>query len=568
MPRLLSLHRHHRNARVILSLLWRLSRFLVGVTGFTVSALYLYNTLRILRYLSRRRRHFALASMHRAHEHEEEFTESRLLCAPSVSSTALSASPASSASSSLCSSSSSSDPDSTATTAANTGQIPLQLVSQEEFEQGLADLTAQIRFPTQGILSALPSPHLEMYFSESLAFIMGGPAALLQLAHPFVAAAIMEHSSLRDDVAQRFHKTFEYMYKTLYGDLDTVLRAARTVYRLHTHVHGHLPVGQLQGSDPEELLSGSSSAGLNKRHHEEKKKRAHLCDGEQCSDPPPEEVDSGQCSGSIDCSSSSSSIDCSSRSRSSSSIDCSSRSSINIDPNSTESTKDQCTGGTRAKKQPQRRALFSGGQRYDALDRHALLWVLATLHEGRETAWELLHHRMPRQHREQCARWLRVVGLAFGVHPSTVPDGERAFRAYYRRMICSRVLCVDQQAAQLKEMLMRPLLWESTDWWRRCIGLNSLSVLTGILLPEPIAKQYGFDTGRASLLYATLLLAALSTLNACLPLSFRSLTQFQQMRVRCARLSDPTAELPLLSRLAERFGTALLQAIFRSHANE
>lgn len=72
-------------------------------------------------------------------------------------------------------------------------------------------------------------------------FLGGGRAALLQLAHPFVAHAVDQHSRTRDDVVGRFQRTFRNVFAMVFGDLDDAFAAARRVHTIHTRIHGTLP---------------------------------------------------------------------------------------------------------------------------------------------------------------------------------------------------------------------------------------------------------------------------------------------------------------------------------------
>src|ERR1700760_2817784 len=48
-------------------------------------------------------------------------------------------------------------------------------------------------------------------------FLGAGRAALLQLAHPWVAASLAHHSNLLNDAIGRFHSTFQVVYTMLFG---------------------------------------------------------------------------------------------------------------------------------------------------------------------------------------------------------------------------------------------------------------------------------------------------------------------------------------------------------------
>ena len=56
-------------------------------------------------------------------------------------------------------------------------------------------------------------------------------ALLLQLAHPWVAAAIAQHSRALADPIGRFHRTFNITFTLVFGTLDEALRAARHLRR-------------------------------------------------------------------------------------------------------------------------------------------------------------------------------------------------------------------------------------------------------------------------------------------------------------------------------------------------
>ncbi|HEU5230439.1 MAG TPA: oxygenase MpaB family protein [Ktedonobacteraceae bacterium] len=77
---------------------------------------------------------------------------------------------------------------------------------------------------------------------ESILNLGGGRAVLMQLAHPLVAAGVSEHSRYMSDPLGRAESTFMLGQLLTFGSVDTARRAARTINRLHTHVHGTLPL--------------------------------------------------------------------------------------------------------------------------------------------------------------------------------------------------------------------------------------------------------------------------------------------------------------------------------------
>jgi uncharacterized protein (DUF2236 family) len=77
---------------------------------------------------------------------------------------------------------------------------------------------------------------------EAALFLGAGRALLLQLAHPWVAAAIAQHSTTLADPIGRFHRTFATMFTLVFGDREQALTAARRLHRRHAVVQGLLPV--------------------------------------------------------------------------------------------------------------------------------------------------------------------------------------------------------------------------------------------------------------------------------------------------------------------------------------
>jgi uncharacterized protein (DUF2236 family) len=109
-------------------------------------------------------------------------------------------------------------------------------VSREALELRLARLRREVRDPRAGLFG--PGSVVWEVNKESVCFLGAGRAALLQLAHPWVAWAIEHHSRTRDDPFGRFQRTFFHVFRMVYGDLETALRAARAVHAIHSEVSG------------------------------------------------------------------------------------------------------------------------------------------------------------------------------------------------------------------------------------------------------------------------------------------------------------------------------------------
>jgi uncharacterized protein (DUF2236 family) len=66
----------------------------------------------------------------------------------------------------------------------------------------------------------------------------GGPAVLLQVAHPLVAAGVVEHSDYRRDLWKRLLHTLRALYLIAYGTKKEAEAAGAAVRAVHARVHG------------------------------------------------------------------------------------------------------------------------------------------------------------------------------------------------------------------------------------------------------------------------------------------------------------------------------------------
>ena len=85
-----------------------------------------------------------------------------------------------------------------------------QLVSARDFENLLAELKTSVPETSRSIF--VPDSITWKINRESALFLAAGRAALLQLAHPWVATAIAQHSRTLNDPIGRFHQTFRVMF--------------------------------------------------------------------------------------------------------------------------------------------------------------------------------------------------------------------------------------------------------------------------------------------------------------------------------------------------------------------
>ena len=113
------------------------------------------------------------------------------------------------------------------------------LLSADDFESSLDTVRAAAAGPNKGIFG--PDSLTWRVDREAAVFLGAGRALLLQLAHPWVAAAISEHSRTFADPVGRFHRTFNITFTMVFGTLDQALAASRRLHRRHAVVTGILP---------------------------------------------------------------------------------------------------------------------------------------------------------------------------------------------------------------------------------------------------------------------------------------------------------------------------------------
>ena len=116
----------------------------------------------------------------------------------------------------------------------------MAIVTRADLEASLAELARGVQDPHAGILG--PHSIAWQVGGDLGVFLGGGRAALLQLAHPFVAYAVEQHSQTRADVVGRFQRTFRNVFAMIFGGLDDALAAARRVHNVHTRIRGEIPV--------------------------------------------------------------------------------------------------------------------------------------------------------------------------------------------------------------------------------------------------------------------------------------------------------------------------------------
>lgn len=114
-----------------------------------------------------------------------------------------------------------------------------KVVSENDLESALDLVRAQAAGSVEGIFG--PASLTWRIDREAILFLGAGRALLLQLAHPWVAAAVAEHSRTFADPVGRFHRTFDIVFAMVFGSLDRAFAAARHLHRRHASIVGRLP---------------------------------------------------------------------------------------------------------------------------------------------------------------------------------------------------------------------------------------------------------------------------------------------------------------------------------------
>jgi uncharacterized protein (DUF2236 family) len=90
---------------------------------------------------------------------------------------------------------------------------------------------------------------------EGVLLVAGGRALLMQVAHPLVAAGVVQHSQFERAPWARLYRTLDLTTRIVFGDGDDARRAAASLRAVHARVHGTAPDGRRYDAlDPDLLL--------------------------------------------------------------------------------------------------------------------------------------------------------------------------------------------------------------------------------------------------------------------------------------------------------------------------
>jgi uncharacterized protein (DUF2236 family) len=117
----------------------------------------------------------------------------------------------------------------------------LEVVTEADLERELTTVRDAAANSSAGVFG--PDSVTWRIDREAAVFLGAGRALLLQLAHPWVAAAITEHSRTLADPIGRFHQTFNIVFTMVFGTTGQALTAARALHRRHEAIAGILTEG-------------------------------------------------------------------------------------------------------------------------------------------------------------------------------------------------------------------------------------------------------------------------------------------------------------------------------------
>src|SRR3712207_4179221 len=90
---------------------------------------------------------------------------------------------------------------------------------------------------------------------EAVLLAGGGRALLLQVAHPSVAAGVVQHSDYDTDPYGRLYRTLDLVTRITFGSTSTAEKAAARLRGAHDEVKGERPDGERYfAHDPNLLL--------------------------------------------------------------------------------------------------------------------------------------------------------------------------------------------------------------------------------------------------------------------------------------------------------------------------
>ncbi len=111
-------------------------------------------------------------------------------------------------------------------------------ITSSEFAQQLDRLAHRHAEPVAGFFG--PGSITWQINRDSVTYIGGLRALLMQIAHPKVAQGVADHSNYKEDPFGRLFRTFDTVHDLVFGDRETAMTAATRLHSVHQRVGGTL----------------------------------------------------------------------------------------------------------------------------------------------------------------------------------------------------------------------------------------------------------------------------------------------------------------------------------------
>lgn len=83
----------------------------------------------------------------------------------------------------------------------------------------------------------------------------GGRAVLLQLAHPYIAAGVDDHSNFQNEILERLYRTGFFLHNLVFSDSNQAMESLRHFHAIHKRIRGRLK-HRAGNFNPETIYSG------------------------------------------------------------------------------------------------------------------------------------------------------------------------------------------------------------------------------------------------------------------------------------------------------------------------
>lgn len=109
-------------------------------------------------------------------------------------------------------------------------------ITVDDLRERLEEMSRRVLKPEEGVYG--PNSMAWKVNRHTEIFMGAGAANLLQLAHPWVAQAIDQHSKTQTEPFARLRRTFLNVHQMVFGNLDQVLQSALRVHNIHAAIAG------------------------------------------------------------------------------------------------------------------------------------------------------------------------------------------------------------------------------------------------------------------------------------------------------------------------------------------